>query len=357
MHRSTITTSVVVLSALLASAILLAVSPESSEAQGQATLDEPIPAHSSFEEGPGLPEEDFPPYSQTVDNTSDENFEAPGWKASSAGTDIYGEDHRIWEDGADSAKYNFDIPAKDVYSVFAWWPVGDGASSAVEIEINTGNETKTETVDQSEDGGYWVPIGRYELEKGERNVVEISAGSGDEKVFADAVAVVRGVNGFPAEPKKIGDNSETEASGETMFSAAGSKKIPRRKLMKRAKSHLGKPYDYNHGKCSARARATDCSCLTKIVYRKWRKIPDHPGKQWYGVKKMSYKFGRKSRLKRGDLVFFDLNRNGRMNAHDAVAIYGGNGKVILASSYFGKVAWVDMQYLKNFKGGKRLRYR
>ncbi len=227
----------------------------------------------------------------------------------------------------------------------------------MEIKINTGNETKTETVDQSEDGGHWVPIGRYELEKGERNVVEISAGSGDEKVFADAVAVVRGVNDFPAEPKKIGDNSETEASGETMFSAAGSKRIPRRALMRRAKSFLGTPYRYST-RCSWGMRTLDCSCFTRHVYKKWCKIPDHPGCQWYGVKKMSTKFGRKSRLKRGDLTFFDSNRNGNMrDNHDTVAIYAGNGNIIMASSYYGKVTWVKMKYLKGFKDGKRLRYR
>lgn len=357
MRHSLPTTSVVVLSALLASAVLLMVVAKPSKAQEETILDEPIPAHSSFEKGPGLPEEDFPPYSETVDSSPGENFEAPGWKTSSAGTDIYGEKHKIWESGADSAKYNFDIPAKDTYSVFAWWPVGDGASSSVEFEINTGNETKTEIVDQSEDGGYWVPIGRYELEKGERNVVEISAGSGDEKVVADAVAVVRGLQSFPADPKEIGDNSEAEASGETTFSAAGSKRIPRRALMRRAKGHLGKPYDYAHGKCRGGRAKIDCSCLTKRVYRKWRKFPDHPGRQWYGVKKMSTKFGKKSRLKRGDLTFFDTNRNGRMNAHDAVAIYAGNGQVILASSYWGKVTFVKMKYLPGFKGGKRLRHR
>jgi hypothetical protein len=316
------------------------------------------PSQGVLVKGPELPEEDFPAYSQTVDNTSGEKFEASGWQTSSEGTDIYNQDYVTSSDGGNSAKYKFDIPAKDTYSVFAWWPVGVGASSSVEIKIDTGDEIKTETVDQSADGGYWVPIGRYGMREGERNVVEVSAGSGENgKVVADAVAVVRGIESFPADPEDIGDDSESAATGgETMFSAAGSKRIPRRALMRRAKSRLGQPYDYAHKKCRASRAKIDCSCFTRLTYRKWRRIPDSPRLQWYGVKKMSTKFRRKSRLRRGDLVFFDENRNGRINDHDLVAMYAGNGNIIYASGYFGKVVINEMKYIRGYKGGKRLRY-
>lgn len=348
MRHSTLTIFTVVLSVLVASVALLLVLPGTSEAR--------TPSQGVLVKGPKLPKEKFPPYSKSVDNVLGGKFEAKGWKTSSAGTDIYGKNYLVSRGAKSSAKYEFDIPAKDTYSVFAWWPKRAGAASSVNIKVNTGTKTKTEIVDQSEDGGYWVPIGRYEMKKGERNAVEISAGSG-EKVVADAVAVVRGIESFPKDPRKIGDNSERVVrSGETVFSAAGSKRIPRRAIMKRAKARLGQPYDYAHGLCRARSARIDCSCFTKLAYRKWRKLPDSPRRQWYGVRRLSTKFTSKSRLRRGDLVFFDENRNGQINGHDLVAIYAGNGNIIYASGYFGKVVINEMKWINGYTGGKRLRY-
>ena len=96
----------------------------------------------------------------------------------------------------------------------------------------------------------------------------------------------------------------------------------------------------------------DCSCFTSRVYNKYRKLPDSPKGQWgYGRK-----IGRKN-LNRGDLVFFDENRNGRWEPWDHVGMYAGNGNVMHASSYFGKVVISKMKYIKGFKGGKRIRYK
>ena len=57
----------------------------------------------------------------------------------------------------------------------------------------------------------------------------------------------------------------------------------------------------------------------------------------------------------------DLGGDGRFDDHfrDHVGTYVGNGNVIHASNYpsYQKVVVTDMQYLKNFWGGKRFSLR
>src|SRR3712207_3531778 len=55
------------------------------------------PSQGSLVEGPAVPEEDFPAYSQIVDNVSSGNFLAPGWDAESSNPNGYGEDYRVAE--------------------------------------------------------------------------------------------------------------------------------------------------------------------------------------------------------------------------------------------------------------------
>ena len=63
---------------------------------------------------------------------------------------------------------------------------------------------------------------------------------------------------------------------------------------------------------------------------------------------------RKSNLRRGDLVFHDLNRDGRLDDHyeDHVSIWAGNGNIVHASSYFDRVVTSEEKYLRGFWGGK-----
>lgn len=128
-------------------------------------------------------------------------------------------------------------------------------------------------------------------------------------------------------------------------------------MVRQAKRHLGTPYRYGDLSVCRAFRTEDCSCLTRLVYKEFgRTLPDHPGQQWQG----SYgrKVYSKSQLRPGDLVFFDYSGDGQLNdAHDAVSVYAGNGSVIIASSYWGKVARVEMRYLNGFWGGKRLALR
>jgi hypothetical protein len=51
----------------------------------------------------------------------------------------------------------------------------------------------------------------------------------------------------------------------------------------------------------------------------------------------------KSHIRPGALVFFDENRPGKLQPWDYFGIYSGNGYLIRASSYFGRVAESKME--------------
>ncbi len=309
-------------------------------------------------EGPELP--DTPDYSQVVDNTSSGAFEAPGWRSSGQGKDIHGKNYQTRDsspagEASGVAKYEFEIPTTDVYTIFAWWPSVAGADSAAQVETDTGDGIERETVDQSVDAGYWVPVGQYKMVEGDRRAVEISSGEDGGKVVADAMAVVRGISDLPKNPEKIGNNTGgTAVGGETTFGgAAWGKPIPRNALMKRGKRHLGTRYVYGGRDVCRVGVSMDCTCFTSRVYRKYRRLPDSPPGQWTKKGKFIYS---KGGLRRGDVVIFDENRNGKLEPWDHAGMYAGNGNVMHASSYFGKVVISKMKYLNGFKGGKRWRY-
>ncbi len=66
---------------------------------------------------------------------------------------------------------------------------------------------------------------------------------------------------------------------------------------------------------------------------------------------------KRSNLRPGDLVFFDENRNGRLQPWDHLGIYSGNGNLIHASSYFGEVVESKMRYINGYWGARRLNLR
>ena len=94
-----------------------------------------------------------------------------------------------------------------------------------------------------------------------------------------------------------------------------------------------------------------CSCFTKIVLRRFKWLPDSPVLQFqYGHKVRS-----RSELRRGDLVFFKERGYGQPITH--VGIYSGNGYILQASSYFGKVVNSKMKYIRGYYGAGRIRPR
>src|SRR5215207_6380878 len=75
MRRLLLVSLAVSLAAVLASSVSLFVFTGDSQAGSSS---EGSPSQGSLVEGPALPEEEFPPYSQIVDNASPGHFKAPG---------------------------------------------------------------------------------------------------------------------------------------------------------------------------------------------------------------------------------------------------------------------------------------
>lgn len=310
--------------------------------------------------------EDFPAYNQVVDNAKKGSFTAPGWSTEPSKPGSYGEDYRVADESGDAkvSRYKVKIPATDVYSVYAWWPRKmKGAKARFGVSTDSGVEWSK--VDQGIDGGYWVPIGEYRMEKGTSRSIRIAPVSGGPTV-ADAVAVVRGVVDFPPEPpargnkdsnsKQDSENATSSSSDETTYSgASGARKISRRAIIRRAQRHIGTPYRLGGLNVCVSKKWEDCSCFTRLVFKKWRTLADNPARQLRARKMVKI---RRSNLRGGDLVFHDTTRDGRMGAYDHVSIYAGNGYVIHANSYYlyKKVHKQKMKWLAGYWGARRVRY-
>ncbi len=284
----------------------------------------------SINVGPGLPEEDFPPYSQVVDDASPDRFSAPGWETRSTNPDGYQGDYHV-AGGTEPAQFKVEIPATDVYSVYAWWPTSADNSASARFGVSTTSGVQWTEVNQQQDSGMWVKIGEYEMAAGDSYAVQIAPESASGgRVVADAVAVVRGVLAAPPE-----DGTIDVAGGRPTG----------RDVVRVARRYIGT--DYKWGTCTSRQMS--CACLTKVVYAKFgQKLPFSEDKQW--------RYGRKvSPRKPGDLVFF--KEKGRRGGITHVGIYSGNGELVHASAYFDRVVESKMRYVDGYIGARRLKLR
>lgn len=319
----------------LASAVALFVA--SAGAEPEAVSQGSIATHTQEEvsEGPS------PGYSQVVDNASGERFEAPGWEVRSGGEHYAGDyAHLGPSEEAGSARFKVDVPESGLYTVYARWPAAEGNTAAARFGVGTASGTEWTEVDQREDGGMWVRLGAYEMEAGDRQAVQVAPGV-DGAVVADAVVVLSGEQANPEEA--VGEDA-----GGTTLRARG--KPTGRDVVRRARKHIGTRYRESPPYPCKAYRKEDCSCHTKTVFRAFsRKLPDNPPSQ--------YRYGRKikrSNLRPGDLVFFDENRNGKLQPWDHVGIYSGNGHLVHASSFYGKVVEREMKHIKGYWGARRL---
>jgi cell wall-associated NlpC family hydrolase len=289
-------------------------------------------------------EERLPDYSQVVDNnTTRGRFSAPHWEEQSGdqGTGVsqvsYGGDYVYTDSDEGAARFKVRIPTSNDYTVYAWWPASSGNSDATRFGISTASGTQWTEVDQTTDGGIWIKLGTYTMEEGER-FVQVSADSPSAgNVVADAVAVVRGDVTAPP--------GEQPGSGGT-YSASSLRNPTRHDVVRVAKKYLGTRYRW--GTCT-KARMS-CTCETKKTYRHFgHTLPMTEGGQW--KYKPSKRVWRKSNLRLGDEVFFKEGGGGITH----VGIYSGNGNIVHASSYFGKVVESKMRYIRGYYGAKRYR--
>ena len=329
------------LAAGLASAVALFVG--SAGAEPEVVSQGSIATHVQEEvsEGPS------PGYSQVVDNADEGRFEAPGWGVASGGEHYAGDYAYLGPSGeAAPARFEVDVPESGQYTVYARWPAAEGNAAAARFGVSGASGTEWTEVDQRKDGGMWVRLGAYEMEAGGRNAVQVTPSSeGGGAVVADAVVVLSGQQANPEE-------AAGEAADGTTLRAAGGQPTGR-DVVRRARWHIGTRYRTSPPHPCKAYRKEDCPCHTKTVFRAFgRKLPDNPPSQ--------YRYGRyikRSNLRPGDLVFFDENRNGRLQPWDHVGIYSGNGNLVHASSYFGRVVESKMRYINGYWGAKRLNLR
>jgi cell wall-associated NlpC family hydrolase len=303
-----------------------------------------------------LAEEDkLPDYVREVDDTSGWRFDAPGWKGGETDDLAHGGSYATPEAGAGKARFKLKVPTSSDYAVYAWWPSRRTNSTAARFGVRTSSGTKWTTVDQTRDGGYWVQIGTYHMQAGDYYAVLLSSQDGTGQAVADAVALVRGITTPPPNDLAPADGGPmtfgTKTSDATYSATSLSGRVKGRRLIRRGRWHIGTPYRLSPpAPCRAYVKE-DCSCFTKIVFRSFKYIPDSPVLQFqYGHKVRS-----RSNLQRGDLVFFKERGYGRPITH--VGIYSGNGYILHASAYFGKVVNSKMKYIHHYYGARRIRPR
>ncbi|MGH2751487.1 MAG: C40 family peptidase [Actinomycetota bacterium] len=123
-------------------------------------------------------------------------------------------------------------------------------------------------------------------------------------------------------------------------------------LVKRAKSQMGTKYRYGG---ETPRRGFDCSGFTRWTFKKTISLPHSSMQQYKRKNRAKYRYVKKrSRLKRGDLVFFKTTK--AKVGH--VGMYIGKGKFIHASSGAGKVTkssvYDKYYYGPRFRGGVRV---
>ena len=288
-------------------------------------------------------EERLPDYSQVVDNTTRGAFQASGWKVE-RGPYSHGGSFAAAEGAKAPARFEVEIPTSNDYSVYVWWPqVPDGGTARYGVQTTSGMQWSK--VDQKPDSsGLWIRLGTYAMQEGQRTI-ELAAKPVDGgRVFADAVAVVRGSSAPPEE-------QTVTASGERSAATDGRRleRFSGRDIVRQARRHEGDKYAY--GTCTKRAKS--CTCLTKVSVNPF-------GHSLGMTENGQWKYDRsrkipKSRLKPGDEVFF--KENGPAGGITHVGIYSGNGNIWHASAFTGDVTQTKMRYIDGYFGAKRFKSR
>lgn len=289
-----------------------------------------------------LAEEDrLPAYSQVVDNTTKGGFRAKGWKVQRGGPS-HGGSYVSAGSGKTPARFEVRVPTTNDYSVYAWWPASGKNGSASRFGVQTASGTKWGEVDQRVDGGMWVKVGTYSMQKGQRYVSVAAKSAGGGRVVADAVALVRGEAAPPEQQGAAASGQRTSMDFKAVNRFTG------RDVVRQARRHIGDRYGYST--CTRAVKS--CTCLTKSAVRPFgHAMGMTENGQWNysGSARVP-----KSRLRPGDEVFF---KEGGSRYITHVGVYAGNGRIVHASSYWGRVVEKEMKYISGYFGAKRFKSR
>jgi cell wall-associated NlpC family hydrolase len=288
-------------------------------------------------------EESLPDYSQVVDNDNGERFSAPGWHEGGDGSGVgqvsYGGSYVRSGSEGQPASFQVDIPTSNDYTVYAWWPAFSDNSEAAHFGIDTAAGRQWTSVDQTRDGGIWIKLGTYAMSKGERTI-QLSAGD----TVADAVAVVRGDVTIPPDD---GENTATRQADT--YSATAVRNPTRHDIVRVARRWMSTPYRY----AACTQYRMSCTCETKKTYRRFgHRLSMIEARQWR-YRHGAWKIRHRSNLRQGDEVFF--KENGPYKGITHVGVFSGNGNLVHASVYYGKVVESKMKYINGYFGAKRYR--
>jgi cell wall-associated NlpC family hydrolase len=279
-------------------------------------------------------------YSQVVDNATEGRFEAPGWQTKPASSGAYGDDYSVAAPAEETqpARFKVNIPETGEYTVYARWPASDTHNVSTRFGVGTTSGVEWTEVDQQANGGQWVRLGTYTMEAGDSWAVQVSrADYFRELVVADAIKVVEGAQDGPD-----GTLGTVTTDAVTADRSGGTG----RKAYNRGRDFLGVRYALE--RCS-RSDGMDCSCLTKLAFAQWRKLPDDPRKQWTMNAGNKVK---RSRIQAGDLLFFDELRG--VPGVDHVGIAAPRGQILHASTWCGRVCLKPRKpVMDDFVGAKR----
>jgi cell wall-associated NlpC family hydrolase len=157
----------------------------------------------------------------------------------------------------------------------------------------------------------------------------------------------QGATAGPNEPSLV-DGTGPSDSVRDDAEVTASMRPSGRNIVRVARWHIGTRYVSSPpGRCRA-YRSEDCSCTTRLVFRKFgKKLPENPVRQWRRGRPIA-----RSNLRPGDLVFFKEAGRSRPITH--VGIYSGRGNIVHASNFFGKVVESKMKYMRGYYGAKRI---
>ena len=317
-------------------------SPENLVVQGsvsQGSVSDPGSPEATAAREDLAEEESLPDYSQVVDNATRSVFRAPGWKIE-RGSLSHGGSFAAAE-GKKAARFTVKIPSTNDYSVYAWWSEASGGTARYGVQAASGVKW-TQIAQGADSSGMWVKLGTYAMEEGQRSVQVAAKAVGGGRVFADAVAVVRGEAAPPEDGETMTASGARSTDGKSLERFGG------RDVVRQARRHIGDRYRY--GTCTKSIKS--CTCLTKMAVQPF-------GHRMGMTESGQWKYNRsreipKSRLRPGDEVFF---KEGGSRYITHVGIYSGNGRIVHASSYWGKVVEKEMKYIDGYYGAKRFKAR
>jgi RHS repeat-associated protein len=135
---------------------------------------------------------------ELVDNSDINNTSSTGtWTSSSAGAGFQGPDYQTHDPGAgnDTFTWNLNIPQDGSYTVYVKYPAVSGAATNASFTVSSSNGSSTVTVDQTQNAGTWVPIGKFAFTQNGTGQSVTLAENASGTVAADAVQVVRDNSG------------------------------------------------------------------------------------------------------------------------------------------------------------------